>query len=134
MFQCTNICFSSKVEFEFWAWVLSSTLEIGFYTLSFFRMSKKMPALYRHCRVCWTWLARLLPTWSKGRLQRTSARRSTSRTTSLPAKKNRSERRTNGARRSEIHQSQLCHCWFHAWSHSLINNKRFDYFLCQICF
>ena len=94
------------------------------------------PAFNSHpsCRVSWTSPARQWPTWSREKLPRRSARRSTSRTTSLPVKKNRSERRTNGARRSEMHQSQLCHCWFHAWSHSLINNKRFDYFLCQICF
>lgn len=47
-------------------------------------------------RVCWTWPAKLLQTWSRGRLQRRSARPSTSRMTSLPMKKRRFGERTNG--------------------------------------
>lgn len=46
--------------------------------------------------------ARRSPTWSKAKLPRKFARPSTSKTTSLPPKKNRCERRTSGAKKSNL--------------------------------
>ena len=91
-----------KLLYKIGPWTISFCKKSGF--VLHIDVAKRFDRIlnsFHFYRVCLMWPARLWPTWSKVRPLRTSVRRSTSRMISPQAKKSKSERRTNGAKKNK---------------------------------
>ena len=86
---------------------ITSNCSLNVISYAFCRLTKvpysnwSWPPITSTSRASSTLRAKRWPTWSRERPRRRFERRSTSRTISLPPKRNKSEKRTNGAKKSK---------------------------------
>lgn len=90
--------------------------------------------IFNFFRDSWTWLARLWLTWSKAKLQRKSGKPLTSKMTSLLQKRNKSERKTNGAKKSKRNRASTNYKYLVRYSTSFLKlNKVYPWIWNHSC-